>query len=245
VCWARLPPRTAAVVTDRVIADRPSLTTDDLRPVWEAVRQRLERRGVDNRGRVRLPDLPSTARLTLQALVGRRVGATVDLVALEQGLRALRVGDDLSGALAALGHPVSDASARRRAERRLAAAARDAAREGWPEPWRGDWIDGLIRAGGLRGLDPGAGVELVRTVLDELDALDQLDARADAAPSRTGPVSRIDLAARLFGSAHALDTGTRVEAAATRALGHREGPPTPATCGSGPAPTSISRPARR
>ena len=37
------------------------------------------------------------------------------------------------------------------------------------------------------------------------------------------PVSRIDIAARLFGSAHALDTGTRLEAAATRALAHREG----------------------
>lgn len=207
-------------------AARPSLAAPGLAPVWAAVRERLERHGVDNRGRLRLPDLPSGARLTLQAVIGRRPGLTVDLAALERGLRDLGVGDDLPGALAALGHPVCDSAARRRAERRVAAAAREAARaeaDRWPEPWRGDWIDEVIRTGGLRGLDAEAAAGLVRTVRALLDALEARSDQAARGPARPAPASRVDLAARLFGSAHALDTGTRLEAAATRALAHREG----------------------
>ena len=41
-------------------------------------------------------------------------------------------------------------------------------------------------------------------------------------------VSRVDLAARLFDDSHALDTGTRLEAATARALRHRLGPDPPA-----------------
>ena len=52
----------------------------------------------------------------------------------------------------------------------------------------------------------------VRAVLDHLER------------SRPAPISRVDLAARLLGSAHALDTGTRVEAAVARALAYRVGP---------------------
>ncbi|HET6954771.1 MAG TPA: DUF2399 domain-containing protein [Acidimicrobiales bacterium] len=201
--------------------DRPSLLAPGLRPVWDAVRRRLERHGVDNRGRVRLPEVPATARLTLQAVIGRRPGATLDLAALERGLCDLGVGDDLPAAIGALGCPVSDVAARRRAERRSAAAAREAARAeagGWREPWRVAWIDGVVRAGGLRGLGPEAAVDLVRQVRTLLDELDTGPAGGGA----PAPLSRVDLAARLFGSAHALDTGTRLEAAATRALALRQ-----------------------
>src|SRR5690606_14644784 len=41
---------------------------------------------------------------------------------------------------------------------------------------------------------------------------------------RVTPISRVDLAARVLGSAHALDTGTRVEAAVARALSYQAGP---------------------
>ena len=51
--------------------------------------------------------------------------------------------------------------------------------------------------------------------------------RPDAAPPQTiasaVPRSRVDLAASVLGSAHALDRGTRVEAATTRALAHVAG----------------------
>lgn len=207
---------------------RPSLAADDMAPVWEAVRRRLERSGLDNRGRIRLPDVPASARLTVQALTGRRAATSVDLAALEQALRRLGVGRDLPSALAALGHPVSTAAAERRAERKAAATARDAARAEagrWAEPWAPGWIDGVIRAGGLRGLDVAGAVTLVRSVRAVLDALDA--PTAGNTPEDRPVTSRVDLAARLFGSSHALDTGTRLEAATTRALEARRGPADP------------------
>ncbi len=209
-----------------MVNDRPSLTADGLDEVWDLVRARLERQGVDNRGRVTLPALGSRARLTLGALLGRPPGRTVDLAALEVALVAVDVGSDLAGALAALGHPVSVEPARRRAERAAGAAARDAAREeaaSWPEPWAGAWVDEVIRSGGLRGLDTAGAVGLIRSVrrvLDHLDHPDHLDGEAAGEAGR----SRVDLAAQVLGSAHDLDPGTRLEAAATRALAHRLGP---------------------
>ncbi|HEX6420788.1 MAG TPA: TIGR02679 domain-containing protein, partial [Acidimicrobiales bacterium] len=204
------------------MVDRPSLADPDLAPVWARVRERLERHGLDNRGRLRLPPVGAKARLALEAVTGRRPGATVDLVALERGLRELGLGDDLPAALDRLGHPVSAEPGRRRAERAVARAARDAARTeaaAWPEPWATTWIDEVIRAGGLRGCDAEGAVALVRAVRAIVDHLDS----ATAAGGDAAPVGRVELAARLFGSAHALDTGTRLEAAATRALAYRLG----------------------
>lgn len=203
---------------------RPSLDAEGLDDLWDDVARRLETRGADNRGRVSLPALGADARLALGALLGRVPGKTVDLGALEGALVALGVGTDLASSMAELGHPVSDAPARRRADRAAAREAREAARSEaatWPEPWATSWIDDVIRAGTLRDLgDAGARrlVQSVRTVLDALDGLGAPDG------NRFGPVSRIDLAARLFGSAHALDTGTRLEAATARALARRVGP---------------------
>ena len=203
------------------MAHHPSLADVDLAPVWARVRDRLERHGLDNRGRLRLPAISSTARLTLEAVTGRRPAATIDLAALERGLRDLGVGDDLPSALDRLGHPVSDLPARQRAERAAARAARDLARAEvgtWPAPWAGGWIDEVIRAGGLRGCDAEGAVALVRSVRRVIDHLDAVVTSGDGAP-----VGRVDVAARLFGSAHALDAGTRLEAATTRALAHRLG----------------------
>lgn len=199
----------------------PSLTAPVLDAVWDRARERLERRGEDNRGRIRLPELTSNARLALAALVGRPIGATIDLATLEKALAMLGVGDDLAVALARLGHPVSAEPARRRAERQTGRAARAAARAAamaWPEPWAETWIDEVIRAGVLRGMDVGRAVEVVAAVRTVLDRLAERGG-VDDAPR----LARVELAADLFGSAHALDPGTRIEAAATRALGHRLG----------------------
>ncbi len=195
-----------------------SLTDGHLDPVWEIVRDRLERRGTGNRGRVGLPALSSKARLALRAVTDRAVGATLDLGVLEQGLGDLGLGPDLPAALAALGHPVSDEPAQRRADRRLAEQARSAARveaSGWDEAWSDEWVGGLIARGGLSGLDPAGAVGVVRAVRAVLDKL--------AVTQLAGPVSRTDLAADVLGSAHALDAGTRLEAAVTRALAHAVG----------------------
>jgi uncharacterized protein (TIGR02679 family) len=73
----------------------------------------------------------------------------------------------------------------------------------------------VIRAGVLRSLDTTAALHLVRGVRR---LVDRLGGVADA------PLGRVDLAAALFGSSHALDSGTRLEAASTRALRHLLGP---------------------
>lgn len=193
-------------------------------PVWEAVRHRLETRGVDNRGRVRLPPLDAESRLTMTALLGRRPASQLDLKRVEDELRRQGVGPDLATALAELGFPVDPEPARRRAEVAAGREARAAARAEaatWSEPWAEQWVDGVVRAGVLRRLDRDAAVDLVRRARRVLDAIDDRAARFDA------PISRTDLAADVLGHAHALDTGTRTEVAVGRALALRAGPSDP------------------
>lgn len=195
-----------------------SLRSPELDPLWARIRDRLERRSAGHRGRLALPALSSPAKLALNALLGRAAGKSVDLAALEAGLVRLGVGDDLASALAALGHELSDAPGRRREERAERAHARAVARaiaRQWPEPWAGEWIDEAIRAGVLRGHDREQARLLLRQVRAVLDHLAQ---------DRPAPVSRVDLAACVLGSAHALDAGTRVEAAVARALAFKIGP---------------------
>jgi uncharacterized protein (TIGR02679 family) len=208
-----------------------SLLDDGLAPLLAQVRERLERNGPDWRGRVAVPELPRPARVTLETLTGRRSPRTVSLVDLEQGLVRAGAGGDLLEALTRLGHPVSAERTRRRAERRDASRARSAARDraaGWPEPWAPAWIDEVIAAGLLAGLEERDALRLVDEVRVVLDALESPGASEEpdatgAAGTGAGPGtrSRVELAARHLGSAHALDRGTRLERAATRALSRR------------------------
>ncbi len=220
-------------------SDTPDAVPASLRdpvmiPVWDAVARRLERSGEDNRGRVRLPALPVRAKVVLGSLLDREPGAFVDLAALETGLVRLGVGADLGDALAALGSPVSSAPAARRAAQKQSEAARVAARAEvalprWPELWALEWINDVIRAGILRDLDPDQAITLVRSVRAVLDRLainvdtktrvrdTGTDSDGDGDGSRQ-LFSRVELAASVLGDAHALDTGTRLEAATTRAL---------------------------
>jgi uncharacterized protein (TIGR02679 family) len=204
-----------------VVSTWPSLRSAGLDALWATASGRLERSGTGSRGRVRTPVLDAGDRLALGSLLGRRPTATVDLADLEAALRRLGVGDDLVIALDRLGHPVSELPARRRAERRAADAGREAARRaaaGWPEAWAVGWIDETARAGGLRGLNADSATRLVAQVRAVLDRLGQ--------PADREQQSRTEVAAKVLGSAHALDDGTLVEAAVTRALAHRFGPAT-------------------
>lgn len=186
-------------------------------PLWSAVRSRLEKQGLENRGRVMVPDLGSQGRLTLKNLLDRRqpVGR-LDLGELESALTRLGVGDTLPAALGAMGFPVSSEPARRRAERQQASDARDAARHEagtWAVPWSGEWIDSIVRSGRLRGLTEAEAVDLVRDTHRVLEAIAQRGASAAA------PLSRVDLAAQVLGDAHRLDAGRPLHHAVTRALG--------------------------
>ncbi|NLA37573.1 MAG: hypothetical protein GX868_18055, partial [Actinobacteria bacterium] len=191
--------------------------------LWAVVRDRLERQGLDNRGRVRVPDLDAEARLTLKSLLGKSPSATVDLAALETALVDLGVGSDLAGSLAVLGHGVSDEPARRRKARALGAEARAAAHDEaqrWPETWAQEWVADVIRSGAFRDLDADEArglVANVRRVLDEIDRHNNGDGGAL-------PLSRVELAASVLGDSHLLDNGRRLEAAVRRALGFRLGP---------------------
>lgn len=205
-----------------------SLLGEGVRPVWEAVRQRLETRGTDNRGRVQLPELDRDARLTLRGLLERPPGRTIDLAALERALQRLGVGADLPAALAALGVPVSAASVERREHRRQRQDARDAARDAassWSVPWAPAWIDEVITAGLLRDRDAAGAVGLVDAVRAVLDHLGVIGPTAGRSPAATDgvPLARADLAAGVLGDAHALDRGRTLEAATVRAIRHAVG----------------------
>lgn len=195
-----------------------SLRLRELDPLWARVRVRLEARGPGCRGRVPIPELSSSAKLALKTLLGRPIGKTVDLTALEAGLVRLGIGDDLAHALSGLGYDISGESARRRAMRAERKEVRHAARGiacEWPEPWARKWIDEVIRAGIFRGFDREQARGLLQQVRAVVDHLNQ---------DRPAPISRVDLAARVLGSAHALDNGTRVEAAVARAIAFKLGP---------------------
>jgi uncharacterized protein (TIGR02679 family) len=191
----------------------PSLTSPEMAPVWEAIRDRLESRGLDNRGRVRLPPLPQQARLAMTTLLGRAPTTQVDLGLIERALIDLEVGSDLPAAMRNLGYAPSLERAQRRTERlrrtEALAAARGATRS-WPEAWGDEWIDDVIRAGLLSRLDTQQAVTQVHSVRRVLDQLDE------SSPDRS--ISRTDLAALVLGSSHALDAGTALEAMMSRAL---------------------------
>ena len=195
-----------------------SLRLRELDPLWARVRVRLEARGSGCRGRVLVPELSSSGKLALKSLLGRPIGKTVDLARLEPGLSRLGIGSDLALALSSLGHDVSGETARRRANRAERKEVRNTARGiacEWPELWARKWIDEVIGAGILRGFDRERTRGLLGQVRAVVDYLEQ---------DRPAPISRADLAARVLGSAHALDNGTRVEAAVARAIAFKLGP---------------------
>jgi uncharacterized protein (TIGR02679 family) len=189
----------------------PSLVGPDLSPLWDAVRDRLERLGSARRGRLRIPTLSTEGRQHLTSLLGRSLTATLDLGELERALDRVGAGPDLVSALAGVGHAMSFGNEHRRADRVLRRNARDAARcevAGWPEEWAANWINEVIQAGLLRGLDTDGATDLVKGVRRCLDALASTDQ----------PRSRVDLAASVLGDSHALDPGTRLGASVMRGL---------------------------
>ena len=161
-----------------------------------------------------MPDLDRASDLSLASLLGRKPPRRLDVAALETALVRRNVGSDLCDAISRLGHPPSAASAERRAAQARGQSARTAlaeAIESWEEPWASDWADDVQRSGTLGGLD-GDGVAGLSADVRRL--LDQLEDLAGQGASRT------EIAATLFGSAHALDRGRKLAAAAECALRH-------------------------
>ena len=217
-----------------------SLRGRSLQPVWAGARKHLDRHGPRRRGTIMTPDLDPASALALKSMLGR-VGKRLDLASLEAKFVALGVGRDLDEALTRLGHPQSRDASQRRAERVRSVSARGAlerAVEPWHEPWADEWARGIVRAGLLSGLDGNNVESLLSDVRRLLDSLEGHECRiSDPVPrpedrttqpepkgsAVTPPVSRTELAAALFGSAHALDPGTRLASFVSRALRCRIG----------------------
>ena len=202
-------------MTDRHIPE--SLRHPGLRELWSAVRRRLDRDGSDWRGSITRPDLDSASDLSLESLLGRRPSRRLDLGELETALVRREIGHDLCDAIGNLGHPPSPAAVQRRAAQDRTRAAHAALADvvaSWPEPWAETWAADVRRSGIIADLDDEAVIKLVRGVRRLLDHLDEVES------PRTG---RTEVAAGLFGSAHALDRGEKPAAAAERALRHRLG----------------------
>lgn len=200
----------------------PSLLSPALEPVWAEIRARLDRNGPDHRARIRLKAaLAPEAVLALRSLLGR-AGSTIDLAELEARLIGIGVGDDLDGALGALGWPPSAAAAARRSSREQARRQRQQigqAVAGWPEPWADRWASAISASGSLAPLDDNGIEHLVTGVRRVVDAV-ATGFTGLALPVRDerGRASRVDVAAQVLGSSHALDSRTLVERACRRAL---------------------------
>ena len=192
----------------------------DLARVWAVLAERLERTGLEPRGRVSLADLTRAERRALSDLLGRdvlRERERVDLTELDSRLRSRAGLGVVAAAEATLGRGLAD-----RPAARAARAAREekprTAYETWlaehpvPADWGlEDWLAGLRRDGVLaRDPDPAA---LVR------DALEVLWARRASivGEDHARPIARTQLAAELFGDAHALDDDRRLAAVVLRA----------------------------
>lgn len=202
----------------------------DLDRCWAAIAARIEREGRAARGRTRLAGLTRAEQRALSGLLGRTVlgdRVEVDLATLDNRLRTrARVGL-VAAAEAVLGRPLANAPARRaarEARRELPHTAYRRWRAAHPEAtWEelDGWFEGLRRDGLLaRTADPAA---LVTTALELI-----WERRAYLAEEPSAqlpePIARTQLAARLFGDAHALDDGQRFAAVVLRAVEALAGP---------------------
>jgi uncharacterized protein (TIGR02679 family) len=177
-----------------------------LEPVWRRVADALEQRGLTPTGRVVVTGLDRASRHATAGILGRRVltdRVRIDLVELDRFLRERTgIGGLREVVEAVRGEALTDRAALR-SDRSASREAPFAAARAWlaahpepPLPWADEWLAGLRRTGYLsRRHDPVGMVERALEVL------------ADRAGT-TGEaevVSRVDLAARICGDAHALD----------------------------------------
>jgi uncharacterized protein (TIGR02679 family) len=209
---------------------RPDLTGLDrpeLAPLWVAVRQRLERSGLElGRSPLVLRDLGTVERDAVAGLLGDRPVPSprpvrVDPERLDGVLRAGRAGAGVVEVVVALGGPLRDRRGerdRRAAEVRSLWAAAGQHRALVRQPSLAGWLDELRASGLLQrigGEDP-AGV--VSGALDVVAGLPVEPAE---------PLALV--AARHLGDAHSLDADRPVGSLVVRALAWLAGSPPPAT----------------
>lgn len=185
-----------------------------LRPVWERIRDRFEKEGLEAHGRVRVVVDSREGRHALGELLGRTVvldHANVDLTELDQRLADRSGIGGLDAVLTAVfGTPPTDRPARRAAARAAREEPLVLAAELVNTSWSPQWVAQLRRLGLLTGrADATELVTSAAVVLNHLTPHDEGSAPpAPAWPGAVGTRSRVELAARLLGDAHGLDPDT-------------------------------------
>lgn len=188
-----------------------SLAATGLAEFWAEIRRLLDRNAARRPATIRRPPVDAETERTLRSLLGDGYRSRLELDVLERELVERGVGRDLDDALTLLGYPPSADAERRRVDatrRREARAALESAVAGWQEGWAAEWAQGIVASGNLGGLDAD---EVERLVADVARAVRLVK-------TNHGRLSKVDVAALLFGDAHALDAGLRRTTWVERAL---------------------------
>jgi uncharacterized protein (TIGR02679 family) len=201
---------------------RAWLAQEALDRLWDRLRDRLERNGIEIRGRLQIADPTYAEREALSMLVGRPFppAATVSIALpdLDARLRSSAAACGLVAAVTELRGPLASrpaaADARRSARHQVDAAALDALQAAGlaDAPWAEPWLADVRRGGALSRLDPRRGAALMTQAVAVL-------ARLLPGPGRAGrDCARGELAERITGTAHGLDDDTLLAKVVLRAL---------------------------
>lgn len=194
------------------------LGNGDLDRLWDLLKERLERNGLQVRGRLRLADPSDGEREALALLMGRRYGpgpVTLALADLDAELRSGATGQGLVEVVRALRGPLTDRPALRDARRSATASVWQAAEQALTAnglsdlPWVPAWLEETKRGGGLARVPT---VDAVRLITQAIAVLGSLRPAA--------PVGRGELAERVTGTAHGLDDDTFLSRLVLRGLAH-------------------------
>ena len=196
------------------MVDQPSSLHDPaLRPLWLKIRERLDRFGRERRGRLKVPTLSDSAMLTLFSLLDQKPTSSIQLEQLESALCKHGLAQNLHDALTSLGAAEDSLVTDKRKQLQRRQDAQSIIQQHtahWQEDWRTEWNDWLFRFGLMASIDATEADKLATNTRKLLDHLKLLESSQLTA--------RNDIAANLFGSAHALDDGTLLERASRRAL---------------------------
>lgn len=204
------------------------LAARDLDRFWRVARRRLEGNGLRAQGRLTMTIESRGERHAVAGLLGRAVTrdrVTVDLDALDDRLRERSgIGGLVEVAAAATAEPLLDRARQRRERAARRSEPLELARSLVDGPWVETWLTGLRSTGLLTGRDDA--VDLVRQTARLLDAV--LGGKGTAA-DRPALRSRVELAAREVGDAHALDEDRLLPQLLLRALAAVSCQPVPVT----------------
>jgi uncharacterized protein (TIGR02679 family) len=210
------------------------LSVPDLTEVWQALRARLERNGLQVTGTL-VVDLSEVAADRLSGLLSRSIspgpGRRLKLAELDTALRHSAAGQGLISVLEVLsGQPLTDRTAARRdslAEwahvwQHLDASVAEAGLA--DASWVPDWIAGLRRTGILTRAGTGAAIRALTHALSALEILaassppHALERPSDDWPGTNATsMERGTLATRVTGDAHGLDDSQLASAVLLRA----------------------------